>query len=65
MSEGSQEGESAPKVRTTVDLPREVNRELRRYALERDTSLQAVFGALAQAVVDGDQRVLEALHDRL
>lgn len=50
-------------TRSTVDLPKSVNRALRRLALERDTTLQAIMAALATAVADGDQAA-HALLDR-
>ncbi len=64
-SEGARRSGDEPVTRSTVDLPRSVNRALRRFALDNDTTLQAVLRALAEAVVAGDEAVLEALRRRI
>lgn len=48
-------------VRSTVDLPRSVNRALRRMALDHDTSLQVILGTLAAAVAEDDPRAIALL----
>ena len=52
-------------VRSTVDLPRGVNKGLRRFAVDHDTTLQAILGALAAAVTESDRRVLDVLSERI
>lgn len=58
MSPQPRRAQESVTVRTTLDLPREVNRALRKMAIERGSTLQSMLGALAAALAADDARAV-------